>query len=207
MALPGADVPTFAAPMNTMPRILLFVMFLFSLFACGRAQGPITPVPPVAPFHALKAIGITGDTVHFEAFKGRTVLLVNTASRCGYTPQYAQLQELYRRYQEQGLVVLGFPSNDFLGQEPGDNAEIAGFCKENYGVSFPMMAKVRVKDGDRDPVYQWLTRKDLNGAQDSKVKWNFQKYLVDGQGRLIGVFSPGTDPLDPAITGLIANGR
>lgn len=190
-----------------MLRTLLSGMSLLSFLGCGRAQGPINPVPPVAPFHALQAVGIAGDTVHFAAFKGHTVLLVNTASRCGYTPQYARLQELHQRYKDQGLVVLGFPSNDFLGQEPGSNEEIAGFCKENYGVTFPMMAKVRVKGGGRDPVYEWLTRKDLNGAMDSKVKWNFQKYVVDGEGRLIGVFSPATDPLDPVITGLFGGGK
>jgi glutathione peroxidase len=178
-------------------------MFLLSLFGCGRAQGPIAPVSPVAPFHALKATDIAGAPVDLSAYKGHPVLIVNTASRCGHTPQYAKLQELYGRYEAKGLVILGFPSNDFMRQEPGDNAEIAAFCTKNYGVTFPMMSKVPVKGDDRDPVYQWLTRKDLNGALDSKVKWNFQKYLVDGQGRLIGVFDPGTDPLDPSITALI----
>ena len=186
-----------------MLRTLFSGMFLLSLFGCGRAQGPIAPVSPVAPFHALKATDITGAPVDLSAYKGHPVLIVNTASRCGHTPQYAKLQELHTRYEAKGLVILGFPSNDFMRQEPGDNAEIAAFCTKNYGVTFPMMSKVEVKGDGRDPVYQWLIRKDLNGVLDSKVKWNFQKYLVDGQGRLIGVFDPGTDPLDPSITALI----
>ncbi len=178
-------------------------MSLLTLLGCGKAQGPIAPVDPITPFHELKATDIAGGSVDMAAFKGHPVLIVNTASKCGHTPQYARLQELYDRYKDKGLVVVGFPSNDFLRQEPGDNAEIASFCTRNYGVTFPMMAKVEVKGDELHPVYRWLTSKDRNGALDSKVKWNFQKYMVDGQGRLIGVFAPGTDPLDTSITQLI----
>ena len=186
-----------------MLRTLFSGMFLLSLFGCGRAQGPITPVAPVAPFHALKATDITGAPVDLSAYKGHPVLIVNTASRCGHTPQYAKLQELYTRYEAKGLVVLGFPSNDFLRQEPGSNADIAKFCEEKYSITFPMMGKVEVKGKAMHPVYAWLTQKANNGALDSKVKWNFQKYLIDEQGRLVAVFDPGTDPLSEEIISLI----
>jgi glutathione peroxidase len=135
--------------------------------------------------------------------EGKKVLIVNTASKCGFTPQYEGLQELYTKYGGEDFVIIGFPANDFLKQEPGTNEEIREFCTLNYGVSFPMMAKISVKGKDMHPLYQWLTRKELNGYRDSKVKWNFQKYLVDEKGRLVGMYPPKTKPLSEEMIGWI----
>jgi glutathione peroxidase len=150
-------------------------------------------------FHDLSATDINGKPVSLSEFKGKKVLVVNTASECGYTKQYAQLQELYAMYQDKGLVVIGFPCNDFGGQEPGSEAEIATFCQKNYGVTFPMMSKISVKGDDVSPVYQWLTSKEQNGVLDAKVKWNFHKFLIDEEGRLVAEYGSGTTPLDDKI--------
>lgn len=143
---------------------------------------------------------IDGDTISLSQFKGQKILIVNTASKCGFTPQYEQLQELYEKYKDKGFVILGFPSNDFLKQEPGTNEEIAAFCQKNYGVSFPMMAKIKVKGKNMAPIYQYLTSKELNGMKDSKVSWNFQKYLIGRDGKLEEVFQPKVVPTDAVIT-------
>ncbi|MBK8614641.1 MAG: glutathione peroxidase [Flavobacteriales bacterium] len=182
-----------------------FGMALFSSLLRGTssAQTALPPVDPPQSFYALSAMDISGQPVAMEKYKGHKVLVVNTASHCGYTPQYAQLEELYQRYAASGLIILGFPSNNFLWQEPGSNADIATFCSLNYGVTFPMMGKVDVKGKAMHPVYQWLTSKARNGVSDTTVKWNFQKYLIDEQGRLIGIFAPGTDPLSEEVVSLI----
>lgn len=186
--------------MRNVPLMALFS----SLLGCtSNAQVPLPLVDPPQSFYDLSATDIAGDTVTMDRFKGHKVLVVNTASRCGHTPQYAKLEELYQRSAATGLVVIGFPSNDFLWQEPGSNAEIAAFCTKEYNVTFPMMGKVEVKGKAMHPVYQWLTSKERNGVLDSHVKWNFQKYLIDEQGRLIGTFAPGTDPLSEEIVALI----
>ncbi len=150
-------------------------------------------------FHTLKAVDINGKPYDLAALKGHKVLVVNTASECGYTPQYEQLEELYRQFKDQGLVVIGFPSNDFGKQEPGDEQTIAAFCQKNYGVTFPLMSKVHTKGELQSPVYAWLTQKKLNGVLDSEVKWNFQKYLIDEQGRLVAVYPSAQEPLSDAI--------
>jgi len=150
-------------------------------------------------FHDLSATDINGKAVSLSEFKGKKVLVVNTASECGYTKQYAQLQELYAMYQDKGLVIIGFPCNDFGGQEPGSEAEIATFCQKNYGVTFPMMSKISVKGDDVSPVYQWLTSKAQNGVLDAKVKWNFHKFLIDEEGKLVAEYGSGTTPLDDKI--------
>lgn len=150
-------------------------------------------------FHQLEAIDIHGQPFDLAGLKGHKVLVVNTASECGYTPQYKQLEELYRRYKERGLVVVGFPSNDFGGQEPGSEETILAFCERNYGVSFPLMSKVHTKGADQSPVYAWLTRKELNGVLDSEVKWNFQKYLIDEDGRLVAMYPSAQEPLSTPI--------
>jgi len=121
-------------------------------------------------------------------------MVVNTASKCGYTPQYADLQALYEKYQDQNFVVIGFPANNFMKQEPGSNKEIKEFCTSTYKVSFPMMGKISVKGKDMHPLYGWLTSKSLNGVMDSEVKWNFQKYLIDERGILVMVIDPGEKP-------------
>ena len=128
---------------------------------------------------------IDGKVFNFSSLKGRKIMIVNTASECGYTPQYAQLEELYKKYGGEKFVIIGFPANNFGSQEPGTNAEIKAFCTKNYGVTFPMMEKISVKGDDTHPLYQWLTKKEWNGVLDSEVKWNFQKYLIDDKGNLV----------------------
>src|SRR5690606_5236627 len=130
-------------------------------------------------------------------------LIVNTASKCGYTPQYAGLETLYQQHRDK-LVIVGFPSNNFMFQEPGSNEEIAAFCEKNYGVSFPMAAKIAVKGKKMAPLYRWLTDKTYNHYKSSSVKWNFQKYLIDESGRLVAVFPPATEPLSTEIQQAIA---
>jgi glutathione peroxidase len=126
-------------------------------------------------------------------------MVVNTASYCGFTPQYKALEAIYEKYKSEGFVVLGFPANDFLSQEPGSNEDIAQFCSKNYGVSFPMMSKISVKGKDMHPVYSFLTSSAKNGLEENEVKWNFQKYLLDENGFLEKVISPNVSPIDPEI--------
>jgi glutathione peroxidase len=131
---------------------------------------------------------------------------VNTASECGLTPQYKDLESIYAKYKDKGFVIIGFPANNFGAQEPGSNEQIAKFCEMNYGVTFPMMAKISVKGNDMDKVYKFLTQKSKNGLQDSEVEWNFQKYLIDENGKLVKVLSPRVLPTDASIVGWI-NGK
>jgi glutathione peroxidase len=154
-------------------------------------------------FYDLKALTIDGKEFSFSSLKGKKVLIVNTASRCGNTPQYEALEKLYQKYGGDNFVILGFPANNFLHQEPGTNEEIKEFCRLNYGVTFQMMSKISVKGDDMHPVYRWLTSKDENGVMDSEVKWNFQKYLVDKRGRLVNVIRPKEDPLSDEIVSWI----
>tara|TARA_B100000809_G_scaffold105703_1_gene104265 strand:+ start:64392 stop:64883 length:492 start_codon:yes stop_codon:yes gene_type:complete len=148
---------------------------------------------------------LQGNAFDFSTLKGKKVMLVNTASKCGLTPQYEGLQALYEKYKDDGLVIVGFPSNDFLWQEPGSSEDIAAFCTLNYGVTFPMMEKINVKGSKKHDVYSFLTEKTKNGLQDSKVKWNFQKYLINRQGELEKVISPRTKPTDPEVIKWIEN--
>jgi glutathione peroxidase len=147
--------------------------------------------------HSVESLG--GDLVDLTSFRGRPLLIVNTASKCGYTPQYEGLQALYQKYGDQGLVVIGFPSNDFGNQEPGSAEEIGSFCKRNYGVSFPMMAKVHTKGGDQAPIYRTLTEDTPDGIR-GEIRWNFTKFLVAPDGVVVARFEPGVEPLDPKIT-------
>ena len=142
---------------------------------------------------------ISGNAFALSQLKGKKVLIVNTASKCGLTPQYEDLEALYKKYKDQNFVIIGFPANNFLSQEPGSNEQIAEFCKLNYGVSFPMMAKLSVKGDDQHPLYQWLTQKSLNGVMDSEVKWNFQKYLINTDGSLANVVNPKDQPFSEII--------
>jgi len=167
--------------------------FLFSLFSKSSDAQPIPK-----SIYDFKVKALDESVINFASFKGKKILIVNTASKCGYTPQYKNLEALHQRYKDQ-LVIVGFPANNFLWQEPGDNATIAEFCQKNYGVSFVMAAKISVKGNDMAPIYQWLTQKKYNHNSNSSVKWNFQKYLLDEKGNLIQMFSPGVDPLDAAI--------
>ena len=153
--------------------------------------------------HRFKVEGIAGNKIDFADFKGKKILVVNVASECGYTPQYAQLQELYETYKDK-LIVVGLPSNDFGGQEPGSSAEIAHFCKMRYGVSFPMTEKIHIKGAEMHPLYHWLTHKSENGVMDSEVKWNFQKYLLNETGQLIGIFPSSLNPLEDSLLSQIS---
>jgi glutathione peroxidase len=147
----------------------------------------------MSDFHAFHARTLSGEETSFEEFKGKVVLVVNTASKCGFTPQYAGLEKLYRKYSSQGLVILGFPCNQFGKQEPGDAASIKGGCLLNYGVSFPMFEKINVKGPEAHPLYQWLTR-ELPGNLGSGVKWNFTKFLINREGKPLRRFAPITSP-------------
>ncbi len=149
--------------------------------------------------HDFTVTTLEGEEFDMSQLNGKKVLIVNTASKCGNTPQYEGLQELYEKYGGENFVIIGFPANNFLRQEPGSNEEIREFCTINYGVTFPMMAKISVKGKDMHPIYQWLTQKNLNGFKDSSVKWNFQKYLVDEEGKLVGLIPPKTKPLSKEI--------
>jgi glutathione peroxidase len=149
--------------------------------------------------HDFKVKTLEGEEFDMSELKGKKVLIVNTASKCGNTPQYEGLQELYEKYGGEDFVVVGFPTNNFMRQEPGSNEEIREFCTLNYGVTFPMMAKISVKGKNIHPVYQWLTHKELNGFKDSNVKWNFQKYLVNEEGKLVGIIPPKTNPFSEEI--------
>jgi glutathione peroxidase len=153
--------------------------------------------------YQFKVEDLSGNTFDFSTLKGKKILVVNTASECGLTPQYEQLQAIYEKYKDKNFVIVGFPANNFGAQEPGSNSEIATFCQQNFGVSFPMMAKISVKGGDMHSVYQFLTQKAKNGLQDSEVQWNFQKYLINENGELAKVVSPRTLPTDAEITNWI----
>lgn len=149
--------------------------------------------------YSFKVKDLAGDAFDFASLKGKKIMIVNTASECGLTPQYEQLQSVYEEYKDKNFVIVGFPANNFGAQEPGSNAEIATFCKKNYGVTFPMMSKISVKGQDMHPIYQFLTQKAKNGLQDSEVQWNFQKYLINEKGELEKVIAPRTLPTDASI--------
>lgn len=142
---------------------------------------------------------LSGEAINLNDFKGKKILIVNTASKCGFTKQYEGLQQLYDTYKEQ-LMIIGVPCNQFGKQEPGTSDEIASFCQVNYGVSFLMTEKVDVKGGEQHPLYTWLTTKELNGVKNSTVRWNFQKYLIDEEGQLIDYYYALTKPLSSKIT-------
>jgi glutathione peroxidase len=149
--------------------------------------------------HDFTVTDINGQSYPLSRLKGKKVMVVNTASECGYTPQYKQLEELYKTYASKGLVVVGFPCNQFGGQEPGSNAEIKTFCSKNYGVTFPMMSKIDVKGPQQSPLYAWLTQKSQNQILDSEVKWNFQKYLIDENGNLVKMLPSGESPMGESV--------
>ncbi len=146
-----------------------------------------------------KVESLDGKEINFADFKGKKILIVNTASECGFTPQYADLETLSKDYKDK-LVVVGFPANNFGGQEPGSNAEIGVFCQKNYGVTFPMAAKVSVKGDDTAPIFKYLTEKDLNGVKNTTILWNFTKFLLDENGKLIDSFISTTKPTSESIT-------
>jgi len=158
---------------------LLFFSMLFSVAAISQTSD----------FYNFKVKTLEGQTFDFATLKGKKVMIVNTASKCGNTPQYKDLEELYQKYSGE-LVIIGFPANNFGKQEPGSAEDIRKFCSDNYGITFPLMEKISVKGDDMSPVYKWLTLKTMNGIKDSEVTWNFQKYLIDENGKLVEVLEP-----------------
>lgn len=155
-------------------------------------------------FYELSAKKINGEDFSFSELRGKKAMIVNTASKCGYTYQYGELQQLYENYGGENFEIIGFPANNFGNQEPGTNEEIEDFCTENYGVSFQMMEKISVKGADMHPVYKWLTQKSLNGYADSEVMWNFQKYLINEDGTIHAVISTTVSPLSQDIVDWIS---
>ncbi|MGX7666097.1 glutathione peroxidase [Flavobacterium pedocola] len=153
--------------------------------------------------YQFKVKDIEGKEFDFATLKGKKIMIVNTASECGLTPQYEQLQHVYNEFKDKGFVIVGFPANNFGAQEPGSNAEIKTFCSRNYGVTFPMMEKISVKGDDMHPLYHFLTEKSKNGLEDNQVEWNFQKYLINEEGQLENVISPRVLPDDKEITNWI----
>lgn len=154
-------------------------------------------------FYDFKVKNINGEEFSLNQLKGKKIMIVNVASKCGLTPQYTDLQELYELYKDKNFVIIGFPANNFLNQEPGTNEEIAEFCKVNYGVTFPIMEKISVKGNDIHPLYEWLTNKELNGVWSGDVTWNFQKFLIDENGYFIKSLSPRTSPKSDEVINLI----
>lgn len=156
--------------------------------------------------HDFTVKDIDGKDFKLSSLKGKKIMIVNVASKCGYTPQYADLQALYLKYKDKNFEIIAFPANNFLKQEPGTNKEIKEFCTSNYQVTFKMMSKISVKGDDMAPIYKWLTQKAENGVMDSDVKWNFQKYLIDENGKLVKVISTKTSPNAKEITDWIEKG-
>jgi glutathione peroxidase len=155
--------------------------------------------------HDFTVNTLEGETFPLSQLKGKKVMVVNTASKCGLTPQYELLEKLYKQYGSNNFVIIGFPANNFLSQEPGTNADIREFCSQNYGVTFPMMAKLSVKGNDIHPLYKWLTTKTENGVLDAEITWNFQKFLIDENGKVIMSISPRQKPDSEEIINWITN--
>lgn len=183
-----------------MRKIILLGLVILSLNAYSQNN---TKTKAMKILYDFKTRTIDGKEFNLSSLKGKKVLIVNTASKCGFTPQYKELEELYKTYGGDKFVIIGFPANNFANQEPGSDSEIKSFCSLNYGVTFPMMSKISVKGDDMDPIYQWLTRKELNGKMDSEVKWNFQKYLIDEHGNLVDVVDSRTLPNSDTIVNWI----
>ena len=156
-------------------------------------------------FYDFKVKTLEGEDFDFSSLKGKKVMVVNVASKCGLTPQYKELQEVYDNYRGANFVIIGFPANNFMNQEPGSADEIRKFCSDNYGVTFPIMEKISVKGNDMHPLYQWLTSKEKNGVKDSEVSWNFQKYLIDEKGNLAEVIPPKEKPTSEKVIAWITS--
>ncbi len=177
-----------------MKKILLpFLLFIACTSATTKTKQMETSTSTATSVHEFKVSSIDGGTIDFSAFKGKKIMIVNTASQCGYTPQYEGLEKLYEQYKDK-LVIVGFPANNFGEQEPGSNTEIEQFCKKNFGVTFPLAAKVDVVGDNTHPLFKWLTNKELNGVLDAEVKWNFNKFLLDEDGKLLAYFPSKVTP-------------
>lgn len=193
-----------------MKSSFLIIFSCFMLLSCQnqaqtKKETTTTQTAMKQSIYAFKVEDLEGKEFDFSSLKGKKIMVVNTASKCGLTPQYKDLQALYEEYKDKGLVIIGFPANDFMKQEPGTNEEIGAFCQKNYGVTFPMMSKISVKGKEMHPLYQFLTQKSQNGLQDSEVEWNFQKYLLNEKGELEKVISPRTSPKDKEVLDWLAS--
>lgn len=189
-----------------MKKVLFLVLINLCLSCKGEAQNnsntnsiQTDKTMEKQTIYQFKVEDLYGKEFDFSTLKGKKILIVNTASECGLTPQYKDLEAIYKKYKSKNFIIVGFPANNFGAQEPGSNEQIASFCQKNYGVSFPMMSKISVKGNDIHPVYQFLTQKSKNGLQDSEVQWNFQKYLINENGELEKVISPQVLPTDNQI--------
>ncbi len=192
-----------------MKSSFLIIFSCFLLMSCQnqaqtKKENKVTQPAMKQSIYTFKVEDLEGNEFDFATLKGKKIMVVNTASKCGLTPQYKDLQALYEAYKDKGFVIVGFPANDFMAQEPGTNAEIGAFCQKNYGVTFPMMSKISVKGKEMHPLYQFLTQKAQNGLQDSEVEWNFQKYLLNEKGELEKVISPRTKPNDKEVLDWLA---
>jgi len=180
--------------------LFLFLSGCHMRFASGSKEAlEEIPQHPMKTFYDFSVQDIQGQEFSLSQFKGYKVLLVNTASKCGYTSQYAELEELYKANRDSSFIILGFPCDDFGGQEPGSEAEIAEFCSVNYGVSFPMMSKVSIKGDKTHDLYHWLQRQELNGKDDFRVSWNFCKFLINTNGSIETMYPSSVSPLDEKI--------
>ena len=187
--------------------MIKFIFIGFALFtsvvslntSSMQNEIPAQTSSTVKSIYDFKVEALDGSTINFASFKGKKILIVNTASACGYTPQYEGLEALYKKYQDK-LVIVGFPANNFGGQEPGTNGEIKEFCKKNYGVTFPMAAKISVKGDDIAAIYKWLCNKSENGVLDATISWNFNKFLLDEKGNLVTKFDSKVTPMSNELT-------
>lgn len=182
--------------------LLLLVMACSTFSKQTESPNPTTATVPTQSFYDFKMLAIDGNEIDLSQYKGKKVLVVNTASKCGFTPQYKDLEALHQKMGDK-LVILGFPANNFMGQEPGSNTEIASFCQKNYGVTFQMFEKVDVVGKNQHPLYKFLSDKKLNGWNDQAPSWNFCKYLIDENGRLLKFYKSGINPLDSEIANAI----
>ena len=178
-----------------------FIILIFGLMSISLTSQNID-----SSIYQFKVADIYGNIFDFSNLKGKKIMIVNTASKCGLTYQYEALQDLYNQYKDLNFIIVGFPSNDFLWQEPGSNEEIIEFCEQNYAVTFPMMSKIVVKGEKKHPIYQFLTQKEKNNFQDSRVTWNFQKYLINRDGQIEKIISPRTIPNSEEIVSWITDG-
>jgi glutathione peroxidase len=183
-------------------RLFLFVLFTAAFLPTIVCLSKETPgkVSNVTSLYDINALDINSNDVNLAIYKGNVLLIVNVASKCGFTPQYTGLENLYRKYKDKGFEILGFPSNDFLSQEPGTNEEIKSFCSLNYGVDFPMFSKISVKGKNIHPLYKFLTEKETDPNFAGKITWNFNKFLIDRKGNIINRFDSKTEPQNPEVT-------
>ena len=179
-------------------KFIYYSILIFTLFSCKNKVTSQTVLTDISntenTIYQFKVEDLYGEEFDFSKLKGKKVMIVNTASKCGLTPQYEKLQKIYNEYKDHNFTIVGFPANNFNKQEPGTNTEIAEFCQKNYGVEFPMMSKIDVKGDNQHKIYQFLTQKAKNGHSDNEVQWNFQKYLIDENGFVIQVLSPKIQP-------------